>query len=226
MPDKGAEMKHVLFLSAATAAALTLLPAPAGATAAHGTVVARSHGRLLVATRSGNVFQMKGHATIGSRLVGQQVVGHASHARIHGVVVAHKGSTTFVASNRHLLAIHGAPAADTPGTVVTSTVAVHQSGQLDQQSQTQDGQDCSSSVQVQATVAAVGAGTITLVVNGQDITVNLPAGLTLPQSLVGQTVTVGVSIGQSSDNQGDDDCQGDDNSQGDDQGGDSSGGGD
>jgi hypothetical protein len=42
---------------------------------------------------------------------------------------------------------------------------------------------------------------------------------------VGQTVTVDVSIGQNSDNQGEDDCQGDDNSQGDEQGGDSSGSG-
>jgi hypothetical protein len=209
-------MKHLLFVSTVAAAVLALLPAAAGATAAHGVVVARSHGRLLVATRSGSVFQLNGRASIGSRLVGRQVVGRASRARIHGTVVAHKGSTMFVASNRHLLAIHtGQHATDPPGTVVTSTVAVHQNGQLDQQTQTQDGQDCSSTVQVQATVAAVGTGTITLVVNGQDITVNLPGGLTLPQSLVGQTVTVDVSIGHSSDNQGDDDCQGDDNSQGD-----------
>lgn len=212
-------MKNALLVSAVIAAALALLPAAGGASAARGVVVARSHGRLLVATRSGSVFQMKGHASVGSRLVGRQVVGRANRARIHGVVVAHKGATMFVASNRHLLVIRTgtrSSSGGTPtGTVVTSTVAVHQSGQLDQQSQTQDGQDCSGSVQVQATVAAVGAGTITLVVNGQDVTVNLPAGLTLPQSLVGQTVTVDVSIGQSSDNQGDDDCQGDDNSQGD-----------
>jgi hypothetical protein len=94
----------------------------------------------------------------------------------------------FVASNRHLLAIRtgssGSASAAGSGTVITSTVAVHRNGQLDQQSETEDGQDCSSTVQVQATVAAVGAGTITLVVNGQDITVNLPGGLTLPQSLV------------------------------------------
>jgi len=213
---EGVAMKHLLFASAVIAAALALLPAAAGASAAHGVVVARSHGKLLVATRSGSVFHMKGHASVGSRLVGRQVVGRASRARIHGVVVAHKGSTMFVASNRHLLAIRTgsrSSSSATPGTVVTSTVAVHQNGQLDQQSQTDDGQDCSSSVQVQATVAAVGAGTITLVVNGQDITVNLPAGLTLPQSLVGQTVTVDVSVGQGSDNQRDDDCQGDDNSQ-------------
>jgi hypothetical protein len=215
-------MKNAVLVAAATVAAIALVPS-AGATAAasaRGIVVARSHGALLVAMRSGRVVQVKAHARIGSRLVGRQVVGHASRARIHGVVVAHKGTTMFVASNRHLLAIRtgsrGSSAA--PGTVVTSTVAVHQSGQLDQQSQSDDGQDCSGSVQVQATVAAVGAGTITLVVNGQNITVNLPAGLTLPQSLVGQTVTVGVSVGQSSDNQGDDDCQGDDNSQDDNSG--------
>jgi hypothetical protein len=125
----------------------------------------------------------------------------------------------FVASSRRLLAIRtgssSSASAAGSGTVVTSTVAVHRNGQLDRQSETEDGQDCSSTLQVQATVAAVGAGTITLVVNGQDITVNLPGGLTLPQSLVGQTVTVDVSIGQSSDNQGDDqgdDCQGDDGS--------------
>jgi hypothetical protein len=211
-------MKTAALVAAATVAAIALVPS-AGATAAasaRGIVVARSHGALLVAMRSGRVVQVKAHARIGSRLVGRQIVGHASRARIRGVVVAHKGATMFVASNRHLLAIRtgskGSSSA-AAGTVVTSTVAVHQSGQLDQQSQTDDGQDCSSTVQVQARVAAVGAGTITLVVNGQNITVNLPAGLTLPQSLVGQTVTVGVSVGQSSDNQGDDDCQGDDNSQ-------------
>lgn len=148
---------------------LASLPAAAGALTAHGVVVARSHGRSLVATRSGSVFQMKGHASVGSRLVGRQVVGRANRAPIHGIVVAHKGATMFVASNRHLLAIRtgsrSSSRATPTGTVVTSTVAVHQSGQLDQQSQTQDGQDCSGSVRVQATVAAVGAGTITLVAN-------------------------------------------------------------
>ena len=214
-------------------AVMVLVPtsagATAGATSVRGVVVARSHGALLVATRSGRVVQVKGHASFGSRMVGQRVVGHASRARIHGVVVARRGSTLFVASNRHLLAIRtgrqlagsGSSSGATPGTVVTSTVTVNANGQLDQEDQTQDGEDCSSTVQVQATIAAIGAGTITLTVNGQDITVNLPGGLTLPQSLVGQTVAVNVSIAQSSDNQtgdnqGDDDqeadCQGDDSS--------------
>jgi hypothetical protein len=222
-------MKNALLVAAATVAAMALVPsagATAGAASARGVAVARSHGALLVATRSGRVIQVKSQARIGSRMIGRHAVGRASRARIHGVVVARKGSTLFVASNRHLLAIRtgrhlaasGSSSGVAPGTVVTSTVAVHRNGQLDQQSQTQDGEDCSSTVQVQATVAAVGAGTITLTVNGQDITINLPGGLTLPQSLVGQTVTIGVSIAQSSDNQGDDDqgddCQGDDNSSG------------
>ena len=40
-------------------------------------------------------------------------------------------------------------------------------------------------------------------VQGQTLTVNLPAGLTLPASLVGQTVTITLSLKQD-DNQGDD----------------------
>ena len=69
---------------------------------------------------------------------------------------------------------------------------------------------------MQATIAAVGVGTVTLNVQGQTLTVNLPAGLTLPASLVGQTVTITLSL-----NQDDNDSQGDDN---DDHGG--GGGGD
>ena len=63
------------------------------------------------------------------------------------------------------------------------------------------GQSNSSSIPVQATIAAVGVGTVTLNVQGQTLTVNLPGGLTLPASLVGQTVTISLSL---DDNQGDD----------------------
>jgi hypothetical protein len=55
-------------------------------------------------------------------------------------------------------------------------------------------------------------------VNGESVTLDLPAGLTLPSSLVGQTVTISVSLSQ--DDQGDDN-QGD----GDSGGGDSGSGG-
>ena len=216
-------MKRVLLAIALAAVAVAVLPTAASASAGvRGVVVSRSHGSLLVATRSGSVVRMKGSAKVGSRVVGGRVVGRASHARIHGVVVATKGTTLFVASNRHLLAIHtggrhlagsGAPSGTAPGTVITSTVTVHADGQLDQEDQSEDGQDNSSTIQIQATVAAVGTGTITLTVNGQNITVDLPAGLTLPQSLVGQTVTVEVSLSQD-DNQGDDNSQGDEGGSG------------
>ena len=44
-------------------------------------------------------------------------------------------------------------------------------------------------LQVQAVVAAVGAGTVTLTVGTPDVDAVAPGGLTLPASLVGQTVT-------------------------------------
>jgi hypothetical protein len=202
-------MKHVLIPVAAVVAAAALMPATAGAATARGVVVSRSHGTLLVATRSGRVVSMKGSAAVGSRVVGRRVVGRAAQARIHGVVVATKGSTMFVASNRHLVAIHqgrspadhGGTSGPTPGTVVTTTVGL-QNGQLDQENETEDGQDQSNSIPVQATVSAVGPGTVTLTVNGVSVTVNLPAGLTLPSSIVGQTVTINVSLSQGDDDQG------------------------
>jgi hypothetical protein len=98
-------MKHVLLGVAAAVAAVALVPATASAAAVHGVVVSRSHGTMLVATRSGRVVAIKGHAAVGSRVVGRHVVGRATRARIHGIVVTTKGSTMFVASNRHLLAI-------------------------------------------------------------------------------------------------------------------------
>ncbi|MGH3009179.1 MAG: hypothetical protein ACRDLM_07220 [Gaiellaceae bacterium] len=221
-------MKHVLLGVAAVLAAAAFLPAAAGAATVRGVVVGRSaHHTLLVATRTGRVVAIRGRAAIGSRVVGRQVVGHATHARIHGVVVTTKGSTIFVASNRHMVAIHegrtlaagGSSSSPAPGTIVTSTVTIGKSGQLDDQGEQDDGQDSSSSVPITATVDAVGSGTVTINVNGTDVTVDLPDGLTLPQSLVGQTVTINISIGQG-DDQGDDN-----NDQGDSGDGDSGDGG-
>jgi adenosylcobinamide amidohydrolase len=105
-----------------------------------------------------------------------------------------------------------------PGTVVNTTVDVKDNGDLDEQDENEVGQ-VNGNIQVQATVTAVGNGTVTLSVNGQSVTVNLPAGLTLPASFVGQTVTINVSL--ANDNE-----QGDDNDQqGDDDGGDHGGDG-
>jgi hypothetical protein len=204
-------MKHVLLAVAAAVAASAFLTSAAGAAAVRGVVVSRSHGTILVATRTGRLMAVKGHAALGSRVVGNRVVGHTRHARIHGVVVKERTSTMIMASNHHLVAIHkhrrgvagmASTSGPAPGTIVTATVTVKSDGQLNEDDQGEDGQDSSSTVTVTAVVDAVGPGTVTLNVNGTDVTFDLPDGLTLPQSLVGQTVTIQISIGDD-DNQGD-----------------------
>jgi hypothetical protein len=204
------KLKGVLLLIGLAA----LLPAGASAATFRGVVVGKQHGLLLVATPSGAVQAIRGHAAIGSRLQGSTVIGHATRARIHGVVVKRTGSTMFLSSNRHLLAVHvgrtlaanaPTPVVPAPGAVVNTTVDVKDNGELDEQNEDEVGR-VNGNIQVQATITAVGNGTVTLSVNGQSLTVNLPAGLTLPASVVGQTVTFNVSLnGQGDDDQGDDD---------------------
>src|SRR6476646_10657917 len=192
------KLKGVLLLIGLAA----LLPAGASAhtSTMRGIVVGKQHGMLLVATPSGLVQAFRGHAAIGSRVQGSIVVGRASRARIHGVVVKQIGSMMILSSNRHLLVVHMGrgladrapnPNAVVPpaGTVVNTTVGVKENGDLDEQNEDEVGQ-VNGNIQVQATVTAVGNGTVTLSVNGQTVTVNLPAGLTLPASFVGQTVTI------------------------------------
>ena len=209
------KLKGALLLIGLVALAST---ATANAASFRGVVVGKQHGLLLVATPSGAVQAIRGHAAIGSRLQGTTVVGRATRARVHGIVVKRIGSTMFLSSNRHLLAVHmgrglaanaPAPVVPSPGSVVDTTVDVKNNGELDEQDENEVGQ-VSGNIQVQATITAVGNGTVTLSVNGQSLTVNLPAGLTLPASVVGQTVTFNISL---------------DNSGGDDQGGDDGGGG-
>jgi hypothetical protein len=167
-----------------------------------------------------------GRARIGARIALDGgtaiVVGRASHATIRGIVVRRVGTTLVLSSNRHLIAVPNrlgrrlASAAVTtpaPGAVVTTNVSI-QNGELEEEDETEVGQVNASALTVQATIKAVGTGTVTLDVQGRSITVSLPAGLTLPASLVGQTVTINVSL---------EDDQGADN---DDQGGDDGGGGD
>jgi len=199
------KLKGVLLLIGLAA----LLPAGASAATFRGVVVGKQHGMLLVATPSGVVKAVRGRAAIGARLQGSAVIGRATRARIHGVVVERVGSTMFLSSNRHLLAVKDTAPAPAPGTVVDTTVGMKDDGELDEQNEQDDG-TVSGDIQVQATVTAVGTGTVTLSVNGQSLTVNLPAGLTLPASVVGQTVTLSVSLGnhERDDDQGDDD-QGD-----------------
>jgi hypothetical protein len=114
----------------------------------------------------------------------------------------------FISSNRHLLALHAArvlasTAPAPPGTIISAQVGIA-NGQLDEQDEDDVGQVANGTITVQATVAAVGAGSVTLTVEGQTLTVSLPGGLTLPASLVGQTVTIQLSVAGSNDDQGDD----------------------
>ena len=187
-----------------------LVPSGAGAATTHGIVVGRQHGLLLVAAPSGLVQTVRASAPIGSVMAGTRVVGHAKRAHLHGIVVKRIGTTIFLSSNRHLLAVHvgrlpasAAATAPQPGAVVNTTVGVKENGELDEQDEDEVGQ-VNGAVQIQATVTAVGTGTVTLSVNGQTLTVNLPAGLTLPSSVVGQTVTLNVSLANDDNDQGDD----------------------
>ena len=191
-------------------------PSNAGAATSHGVVVGRQHGLLLVASPTGLVQTVRGTASIGSVLSGTRVVGHATRVRLHGIVIKRIGTTLFLSSNRHLLAIHtgrvladhSEPTSPAAGAVVNTTVAVKQNGELDEQGEDEVG-EVGGTVRIQATVTAVGTGTVTLSVNGRTLTVNLPAGLTLPSSVVGQTVGLDVSLGND-DDQGDDDGGGGD----------------
>ena len=206
-------MKRLLFvlLVGATVAAW---PAGAGAATFKGVVVGKLRGSVLVASPAGLVSALSGKAKIGSRVesVGGRlvIVGHATTTRIRGIVFRRIGATTFISSGGHLLAVHSArrlatandtsppaagPGTPAPGTVVTAQVGITDNGQLDEQSEDDVGTTSAGTIPVQAVVAAVGAGTVTLTVNGQSLTVPLPAGLTLPSSIVGQTVTLNLSLG-------------------------------
>jgi hypothetical protein len=197
--------KTILFLTVAAA----VWAGSAHAAGMRGVVVAKQHGTLLVAGPTGIVHAVSGKAAVGARVVGARVVGRASRARIHGVVVKRVGATAFLSSNRHLLAVHSAdPTPAAPGSVVDTTVTVQPNGELEDENENEVG-EIAGTLQISATITAVGAGTVTLSVNGRTVTLDLPNGLTLPASVVGQTVTFSVDLGRN-----DDDDQGDDHHRG------------
>ena len=209
------KLKGVLAILVVAAAGAAFWPAAGGAATFRGIVVAKQHGTLLVSSTSGVVRAASGRAAVGSRVVvtgrTAAVVGRARSAVIRGIVVRRVGTTMFLSSNRHLLAIHNArrladtaptPTAPQPGAIVSAQVSLA-NGELEEQNEDEIGEVNDDAIHVQATIAAVGVGTVTLNVQGQTLTVNLPAGLTLPASLVGQTVTITLSLKQD-DNQGDD----------------------
>ena len=227
--------KFVLVAAVATAAAFPTT-APAARTFS-GVVVGKSPGALAVAAPSGAITTVAthAHARIGARVrvngSSVRVIGRAHRVRIHAVIVRSAGSTTFLAGGRSLFAVHtgrnlSSVVDRSPGTgaVVNTTATVTPNGQLNAGPTQVVGQ--LPSIQVQAVVTAVAAGSITLSVNGQPLTITLPAGIQLPATLVGQSVTLKLNLaaGQpvaEDEDQADNDDQGDDNDdQGDDDGGD------
>jgi uncharacterized membrane protein YgcG len=235
-------MKKLSFV-VAVAAAAAIAPASALAGTFSGIVVGKAPGSLAVAATSGAVrtIRTRAHPRIGARVVVRgasvRTTGFAHRVRIQAVIVRRASATTFLAGGRSLLAIRTgrrlASVVDTaqPGTgaVVDATAQVTSSGRLVADSAQVVGE--MSKVEVQALVVSVGAGTITLSVNGQTLVLSLPAGIQLPSTLVHQTVTLTLDLtggqptaSEANDEQGDDNDQGDDNGdQGDDTGG--SGGG-
>ena len=224
-----------LILVAAVVAAFAF-PAGAFAGTFTGVVVGKSGANIAVASKSGIVrtVHTSAHPRIGARVrvngAAVRVVGLAHHARVHAVVVKRVGSATLLAAGRSLLAIRSsgrrlsslAGSGPSTGAVVNSDVDIA-NGQLTQQSMQVVGQTGSATVQAQVT--AVGAGTITVLVNGQPFPISLPAGIQLPASLVGQFVTLNLNLAQSGatategdDNESENDDQDDqgDNNQGDD----------
>jgi hypothetical protein len=209
--------KGFLAVIAVTAATAAFWPAAGSAGSFRGIVVAKERGTLLVTSPAGLVRAATGHAAIGARVVvrgrAATVVGGARTALIRGIVVRRLGRTVILSSNRHLIAIpnrvgrllaeHAStPAAPAPGAVVTAHVTI-ENGVLEEEDEDEVGQVAATSIQVQAIVTAVGTGTVTLNVQGHVFTVNLPAGLTLPASLVNQTVTISLSLNDDNDDEGD-----------------------
>jgi hypothetical protein len=197
-------MKKLLF--AIVLGAAVLFPTTAFAGTFSGVVVGKGGGNLAIASKGGAVRTVHSRANLrlGTRVhvngTAVRAFGVAHRARIHGVIIRRVAGTTFLAAGRSLLAVRGRSArrlaAVSPGTgaVVNSTVAIG-NGQLTQQSMQVVGQ--AGTVTIQAPVTAVGPGTVTVTVNGQSLTIALPAGIQLPASLVGQFVTLTVTLSPS-----------------------------
>lgn len=200
-------MRQFLAVLAVLAAAAAW-PALSGAATSKGVVVGKDRGTLLVASSNGSVAAVPGRASVGARVAvsgrSVRVVGHASRAVVRGVVVGRSASTMFLSVARHLLAVRigrhtasvsatpPASSVPTPGHVISATLHISGGGGLDEESE--DDLGPAPGISVQATVTAVAPGSVTLTVNGQTLTVPLPAGMTLPATLVGQQITFQLSF--------------------------------
>ena len=193
-------MKKLLF--AATVVAAVAFPSTAFAGSFTGVVVGKGGGNVAVAATSGAVRTVHSRANVrvGARVrvngTSLRAFGLANRARIHGVIVRRVGGTTFLAAGGSLLAVRSsgrrlAAVGSSSGAVVNANVAIA-GGTLTQQSMQVVGHD--DRVTIQAPVTAVGPGTITVAVNGRPLTIKLPAGIQLPASLVGQTVTLTIKV--------------------------------
>jgi len=220
-------MTKFALIGAVTAAA-AIFPAAAFASFS-GVVVGTAPGSLAVATKSGAIHTVhsRAHARIGARVrvngTAVRVVGRASRVRIHGVIVRRAGATTFLAGGHSLVALHTGRrlssvvdrSQPSTGSVVNTNATVTAAGQLNAGPTQIVGH--MGSIQVQALITAVAPGSITLTVNGQSLTIALPAGIQLPASVVGQTVTLTLNLTGAQPTAREDDDQGDDNDdQGDD----------
>jgi hypothetical protein len=246
-------MKKALFAGALVLA--VLYPAAAGAATFKGTVVSRQAARhVLVVTskaglvrtvhttstaRAGSVVSVRAAVRPDGTFTASRVavVGRTKKARIQGVVVAHAHGVTFLSGNRSVIAVRtrralasvgtGTPL---PGTVANIGVKIGVQGALTQTSATTVGQ--TSNIVIQATVesltpaTATTAGSLVLKIGTETFTIPLPAGTTLPATIVqGATVSLTISFGANGATAGDDendnnDDQGDDQDDNDD-GGDS-----
>jgi hypothetical protein len=134
----------------------------------------------------------------------------------HHVVAVRNAKTRQLSSANDTTPVPGTPTtapstttAPAPGDVVSTTVTVTNNGLDEDETDTVGHQ---GSVQIQAQITKVAAGTVSLLINGKEVSVNLPAGLTLPASLVGQTVTLTLNTDEQD---GDNNDQGDDQQEGD-----------
>lgn len=201
-------MKRLLVPIALVAAAVIQPMAANAATGSTGVVVARSGHLIAIASPSGTVqtVRSQSRARVGARVrvtgSAVRVLGRARSAHIRGVVVRRSSGRLVVAAGNSLITMRlgsrrfsslSDNGTSTPpvGTTVDTTTSVS-SGQLDLTSLQTGG--TVGSIQIQATVQAVAPGVIVLTINGQPMAFGLPAGITLPASLVGQTITLSLNL--------------------------------
>ena len=196
--------KRMLLIGVPAAIAVCAVAAAAPSPALErGTVISSRHGTLLLASQNGVVRVVSGRNTVGTRVSLTNgrlvVVGHAHRAMFRGVVLRRIGNLTFLSAAKHVVVVRTertvASARDSlppVGSVVRSTVAFGDHGDLDEENEDAIGNE--RELEVQGIVSSIAAGSVTLTVNGQMLTIPLPAGTTLPASVVGTRVTVEIEF--------------------------------